>query len=187
MIKMNTSSKKKVSKKSIIENDEMLDAIEEGHNSLGTDITDVYQKISDLSLQQEETITYVKERFKRYAGLAGKLSEFMLEINSKKGEKDLSEEEANLLGHVREVLELATNVQNKINEDILKRLRTITSNIQALSKSNNELIDQIMDVQDKSRVLTFMAKSMQSPDSEWYTNMLVSSVSILKNNQSRNT
>lgn len=183
---MNSSNKQSDDKSSIIQNEEMMNTIQEGHNSLGTDITDVYQKISDLSFQQEETISYVKERFKRYAGLAGKLSVFLLEINSKKDRKELSGEELNLLDHVKEVLELATVIQNKINEDILKRLRTITNEVEALSKSNSELVDQIMNVQDKSRVLTFMAKSMQNPESEWYTNMLTGSIGILKDNKEEN-
>jgi hypothetical protein len=179
-------SNKKHSKKTLLDNDEMIDAIEQGHNSLGTDITDIYQKINDLLLQQESAISYVKERFMRYAKLAGKLSAFLFEINSRESLDALSKEELNLLDHVREMLQLATLIQRKINEDILKRLRTLNIETRDLSEANNELVDQIMSVQDKSRVLVFMIKSMQNSKDKWYTNMLTSSVDILKSNEKSN-
>lgn len=163
--------------------DEMMAAIQDGHNSLGKDITDVYQKIAELTIHQSETISFVKDKFKQFAILAGNLSVFLLEVNSQKDKDKISNEELNLLDHVRGVVDRATVIQDKINEDILKKINKISKDTKELSVSNDELVELIMDVQDESRVLVYMAKSMKEPESSWYSSMLTNSVKLLNENQ----
>ncbi|BCX13990.1 MAG: hypothetical protein KatS3mg085_522 [Candidatus Dojkabacteria bacterium] len=172
----------KKNKVSIIKNDEFIKAIMEAHDALSTDITDIYEKVSELYFKQDEAINYVKERFKKYAEISAKLSALLFEINSSTDLEKLSKEELNLLDHVREILHLAAKIQEKINTDILQKLKDINNRVQELSNSNIELVNQVMNLQDKSRVLKFITESMKDPSKSWYTNMLININALEKSN-----
>jgi phosphosulfolactate synthase (CoM biosynthesis protein A) len=164
-------------KSKLVDNEELMSAIKDSHNSLGGDMTDIYQKVHDLNNQFSTTVQFVKDKFKHHAQLAGKLSTFLFEVNSAKKE-DFSNLDNELIENIREVVSIEAQIQDEINSEILEKLSKSRSNIEELIESNTNLAKLIMKAQDKSRVLFFMTKKIQNPGNNTYSEILRTSKEI---------